>query len=470
MKRDYVFTLNFNSRSFRWLQLFYRVSYVSYVLSFLSVAIGTFYRLPALFDFLMITFWLVLILYVNTIFNFYQNLFPQKVLTNSIINSILIFCSLLFSPVLLYNLFGFFDDFNLKSKMNFATLTILTVASRIFLKISRSFNLKDLRYVFKLKWIKNVNQTIETNHFKFSDIPSESENSYYLYTDKESIQNFQKTYNCSELNAVFIEKQIRKLNDNFRVLDIGGAEGGFTSHLLRRLQIKFKIKAELLHLVDPIDLSSEYRNNLKEVVPSEKIKFSQILFQKFPIRREGSYDLLIASHSLYQPIDSGFDIGKILSKLDELSELNTSRIVIVLSSMESRAYNFKEKCLKSIFGIEMTNVVSETFTDTLKSKHLIITQSLIDNFFDFSEIVNDNDRLVSWLSYFLRISLEEFNDEIIATTIQLLKDYLQPLYELDEEVQNKFKNVHQNLNDNSCILTHKSEIIIYNKLDTTVYP
>ena len=47
---------------------------------------------------------------------------------------------------------------------------------------------------------------------------------------------------------------------------------------------------------------------------SNKIKYKNDLFQDFPIRREKTFDLIVASHSLYQPIDNGFDVNKILVK------------------------------------------------------------------------------------------------------------------------------------------------------------
>jgi hypothetical protein len=325
----------------------------------------------------------------------------------------------------------------------------------------------DVKYIMNDFWIKQNNE-FEKNHF-VNNIQSVRQD---LYEDNKGIKLFQDTISCPVIDAKAAYKLIENdLKGTIKILDIGGAEGRFTKELL---SCYLKITGNLIKnitCVDPILQEEEYKNNLKNIVKNvDDFIFVNSRIQNLTLTSPQQYDLVIVSHSLYSAIDNSESqsntLSNLLVTLNTYKKEKTSKIIIILASIEGRAYSFKKHSLDLLFG----KIPTDANANQLKihSHNLPDCKSLlVDNLIDLTALMKEYDldnpvRLKQWLSYFLRVNLSLVDNQTFERIVKLLKFYIQPFHELAECEINDYVNTNSLPYDrnHTLVLTHKSEIFV----------
>lgn len=318
--------------------------------------------------------------------------------------------------------------------------------------------LKEIDFIISGKWLSDDFINNATSSQALSSLDSET-----TYQHKDSIAVFQSTILSPEINA---EESYKKLKDytkgiELKVLDIGGGEGLFTKSLLDKVNQHSSVNS--VKLVDPVDFSEEYKINVSKVCPEANLVIANQSFQHWisSRKRDEKYNLILASHSLYEMVDNGYEFKMMIDKLKQVKSVN-SKLLVILASNEGRAYRFKNRCLTTITSKNNQQLTSEKFID--QNDYTFINPSnQIDNYFDLTALLNDNSQynLKLWLSYFLRIDINLITPIRFQILKRILEEFVQPLYELEESTQSKLKSKNRCLIEDSLILTHKSDIITF---------
>lgn len=400
-------------------------------------------------------------------FLIYENLYPAKK-TNMIIKlKVLFWIFYLFIPSLIL-LYRYTDLVNTFAYIGIFITIIgfigISDKSLNSFKIINIFN--EVKYIMFDFWKKrDINK--EKEHFE-SNLITERQP---LYVDKEGLNIFQNTISCPliDVNTIIEKKYLEKLEGAITVLDIGGAEGKFTSNLLKEyIATKPNNSVSKIQLVDPVDLKNEYTNNLSSIL-NTTILNSITTIEDWEQQSAEQYDLVIASHSLYASIDnSKISFPALINKLKKYVSDN-GILLIVLGSREGRAYSFKKEALEYIFGEGNPDAESNSFINRLTENNIKFQRVQTDNYIDLTILMKQHEEghstaLINWLSYFLRVDKKNLIPANTFTQIvELLEYYMQPLYELPNfEIDNFTKLNYPNTMDknNSLLLLHKTDIII----------
>jgi hypothetical protein len=130
--------------------------------------------------------------------------------------------------------------------------------------------------------------------------------------------------------------------------------------------------------------------------------------------------------------------------------------LVVLASLKSRAYDFKNKALYQIYGKQHDDLVAEDlrFVDYCGSA----TTKTADSLFNLSELIeewenSDSLRIVNWLQYFLRSPLMQ-NVVKANEIIEMLRTFIQLRRSLPEEYSKTNA-------EEDYILPHKTQIWVF---------
>ncbi len=469
MKRNYLSIIETSKYLQKLLLYSYKLSIFVYIIIVIIIIISFLNHISVLTSFILLILNFIPIVSFLFGLSLYENTFTTNKISNDLITKLIISLALLFLPILIFifNIYYPIDKiikYLDKSIYDFFVL-MLTIIFPLLLN-QRNFNFyRDVEYIMKGGWLTSKNE-IENKHLKNNF----NSNRTTLYINKLAILAFQNTISCPKLDALECCKEINdNIPENFRVLDIGGGEGNFTFELLSNLKNNHKKNAKYICHIDPAPLKNEYeqllKNNLNRKI---SINFSELKFENWEGTGESEFDLIIASHSLYGVFDNNrIEVPKLIKKLISFSKNKDSQIIVILSSKESRAYRFKEECLELIFGNKAIDFDARKFYEgSVELNFSKKTKTRIDNFIDLSDYINDYDnnnfgKLKLWLSYFLRVDFSKENDYFFHTLVEILKKYIQPIYELSEFQITKFKKIKSSFHGNSKVLTHKSEIFIF---------
>ena len=286
--------------------------------------------------------------------------------------------------------------------------------------------LKLILHVKKIMWdIKWYDEDLDNSRI--------AKSRSFHYRDKSILGDFQDTLTCQDndayvVNSLLLYSPLKTIS----ILDIGGGEGKLTSNILKTLSEKRNQISELV-MVDPVDWKREYIENVKDVIPELSVKVIQKPFEAFD--EKVTYDLVIASHSLY----ACFDLNNREKKNEIIGKMLSYRAdggiaIIVLASIYSRAYNFKNSALNYIYGKEIKDLTAEEFKQYICEPVVEIRQDDLFDLGDYLELYDQGypDKITNWLSYFLRVDIKSLNDQHIGKIVKILKWHVVKLPSLSE--------------------------------------
>lgn len=469
MNKNYILNYNLKYIVGKITKFLHKLNFVIFLLGLaIPVALKLLFPLvflsPSVYTYFVIFSYIPAFLFVYT-FYIYENLYFLRKISWNLIFKSLLWLGYLSVPsfLMIFRYSEFLEHFPIQYvSVVTAIIFIITGGNWDTNKIiSTSRLFKDIRYIMSEYWDKK-NLEIEKQHFELEETNQRED----FYFDKNGISTFQKTISCPYIDTFEIINNYGKLvrlTENYKVLDIGGADGIFTSLLLNEIKKKYQKKPSKIQIIDPADFTSEYKQQVSSIINSSNVFFTVDKFESWDRKFQEKYNLIIASHSFYSAIDNKTStIEELLSKLKSLLEPN-GIIIIILSSKESRAYNFKRNALSIVFGEDLNDLNGTV----LKQKLADYTTIKVDNYINLTDIVNEynsgnSENLVAWLCYFLRADIKKLKTDSSDRIIRVLKNFIQQPYELPECMWDNFIQKDKNPilldKNNSKILTHKTEI------------
>lgn len=287
------------------------------------------------------------------------------------------------------------------------------------------------------------------------------------FVDKASLKIFQKTLTCPEIEghvaARMVPSSLGGGADRISVLDIGGGEGTFTAELFKNIGLQPSCIHEIV-LLDPIDWLSEYRASLSILGVEDRLITQQQIYLS-QSETTVHYDVVLASHSLYQECDGDWKTTMLVEETigRVLGRCKTGGVtIVVLASRNGRAYEFKRAALQQIFGGKLEDIAAEDFNFNLKGN--TVKSKYVDNIFDLGPLLaqyarKERDPLRRWLSYFLRYPFSD-NEKESDRIVELLREYVVPLKALSEEEIAKYSSLRLLPSRHTSVLTHKVNITI----------
>jgi len=217
----------------------------------------------------------------------------------------------------------------------------------------------------------------------------------HLYGRAHSFRVFQGTLSSPVQTAPFVASEIRSATEalpSWTMTDVGCGDGSFTVELLSRLENK----PTRIVCIDPErETLSEYDRIVSSRFPSITIRRYEDSVERIYRTLEYS-DVILASHSLYYLLDNEADIAATVIR--SLLERCTT-FVGVLASRDSDAYKVKRGVIghlaltdRSSFGGDLVSLLP---TDTKRLSR--------DSIMEISHVIEDDDLLLEWCSYFCRI-------------------------------------------------------------------
>jgi hypothetical protein len=331
----------------------------------------------------------------------------------------------------------------------FVIFTIVMTFIRQFIKNTDGYRLYDIKYLLVDVWSHDLDG-VDLRYYDQMPLNTSRKPSFYY---AEGLSIFQDTY-CDYNDLYigineFIRRKVDVICDDI-VLDIGGYDGAFSSKVLNELPAGV---AEV-DLIDPVDKYAEYSKNLRNNI---KVNFYRKRYDDYKCDIDRKYKLIVASHSLYSCIDDkSSSPERILdSILGMLCEGGVA--IIIMGNEKSAAYRFKADVLYQVYLSEEATVSSKNYIDVLRRAEYRVRCNFMidtyDTYFRMTDVLDDKQRMIDWISYFIRVSQEDSIcafDEIKS----LMKLYC---YQYASVVECAKGNVM--LSDSDVVMPHKVDVI-----------
>ncbi len=318
-----------------------------------------------------------------------------------------------------------------------------------------------IRHIFEIMWMP------EPSVYSQSAFGLIEKRRSPFYINRDVLESFQNSWISKNLEALEVGKLAEKVAKNKikLVLDIGGGEGIFTRKVLEDLKGRKLLDPDpYIVMIDPIDWETDYINNLKGM--SANVSFLQGRFGEIErVSDIEKFDFIIASHSIYGMCDSQIsdrvaNLNEVIERIFKLIKVD-GRIVIVLASLNSRAYNFKNEALNLLFGNPKQDLAAEDLRFIEKLSSANFTQ--IDGVFNLTKPLDEWNRgqsteLINWLQYFLRAPLSN-KSETANELKELIMMYVQEAKSLPEHTLSSHFDIDGNsLTEGDLVLLHKTQV------------
>jgi hypothetical protein len=292
--------------------------------------------------------------------------------------------------------------------------------------------------------------------------PQQDEIHHAEYYNATTLSCFQHTLSCLFETSAYLGKIVDKAfnKESWSMIDIGGGEGTFTKELISQC----KTLPQNIFLVEPSAKNIEnYINLINPKFPQislhTEVAFIQNYLHKLP-----KAELILASHSLYSIMDlNEGDASNVIHQLTEKIKSTKGFLIINMASRESIAYKVKSRVLDlvkqkdlSSFGEDMLNILPNGL-----GKRRINFDTIID----VTPLLNSDEILLGWLSYFCRLP-ENILIPYVDEVRKIVNDFSQEFKALPRNFRMKYTTDFKRefgLNDTSKILLHKECIIQIHK-------
>ena len=391
----------------------------------------------------------------NYTFWAYENLYPNRQFSNSTIVKLFVFILYLSIPSLIL-IFRYKIDLS-QIKDFYKTLGFLLFVIGPLLATNKlKINIIDaiLDICFR-PWSNNL-ESLKSKYFSKKVLESQR---VTHYLNKENLDIFQNSFLESTVEDIKIINHIKsteflKGKRNLSVLDIGGHNGIFTRKILNGLGKNISS----IDMVDPV-YNSDYEINLKAVC--NKISVTNSLFEDYTTLTEKKFDLILASHSLYNYLDNKPNQELIIKKIKSFLKPN-GLAIIVLGSKNSPAYSLKSAIIEFMLNENNSDSNADGLTESIQlGTELKYSVLNIDNFINMNEILNDSNKLCNWISYFTRTP-KITNDYDL---VQIKK----MIYYYSIEGKHIPDLCNQTRNNDSEYLLHKTKAILISTVANNVY-
>jgi hypothetical protein len=223
------------------------------------------------------------------------------------------------------------------------------------------------------------------------------------YYDAATLCTFQKTLSClyetsQHLRGLFDE---RFGGRRWSLVDVGGGEGIFTSEALASISTL----PDFITVVDPAEANvAAYRERLTRMYPGIRNIEAYAHAIEDVLADLPDTNCVLASHSLYSVLDhSKRRTSEILSQL--IAKVHDGLCVFILASRDSYLYTIKQMVLSHLHHIDRSSY-GEDLIEVLPKDQTYSTE-FRDSIVDVSDILEDYEAFVSWLSYFCRVATSE---------------------------------------------------------------
>jgi hypothetical protein len=291
-----------------------------------------------------------------------------------------------------------------------------------------------------------------------------SRNRVAMYSDIGVISAFQKSLSCPELDAQksahVLDKWLeRKTLEEYTVLDIGGGDGLYTKCVLQGLQ-SLASKITKITMVDPAPWEEVYESNLATIFGKEKVEIIREGFADFNIRTDETFNIILASHSLYFLGDrEGWESEAVRRITNRIAPGGI--MIVLLSSEMSRANEFKRDVLME-YQLNTTGTESRAAEEFQRAMvGSISSATAIDNVIDLHKPLaaydsDGHEAFANWLSYFLRLQLTSSEVQDLRV---LIEAYTLQAGMLCESLMDKLKKLrHLDVREDHLVLPHKVKL------------
>jgi 2-polyprenyl-3-methyl-5-hydroxy-6-metoxy-1,4-benzoquinol methylase len=391
----------------------------------------------------------------NYTFWAYENLYPNRQFNNSTIIKLLVFIMYLSIPSIIL-IFRYKIDLSQIKSLHKTLGLLLFVIGPFLAYIKLKINIIDtiLDICFR-PWSNNL-ESLKSKYFSKKVIESQR---VTHYLNKENLDIFQNSFIESTVEDIKIINHIKsteflKGKRDLSVLDIGGHNGIFTEKILHGIDRKISS----IDMVDPVH-NKYYEDNLKAICT--KINVTNLAFEEYTTLTEKKFDLILASHSLYNYLDNKKNQALIINKIKSFLKPN-GLAIIVLGSKNSPAYSLKSSIIEFMLNEKNSDSNADGLTESIQlEKELKYSILNIDNFINMNEILNDSNKLCNWISYFTRTP-KITNDYDL---VQIKK----MIYYYSIEGKHIPDLCNQARNNDSEYLLHKTKAILISTVANNVY-
>jgi len=285
------------------------------------------------------------------------------------------------------------------------------------------------------------------------------EDSYSHYRNSATLSVFQNTLSCLYETSSLIGTRI---NQHFRgrqwtLIDVGGGEGIFTAEILARC-------STLPYVLTMLDPSEENVKSYRSRISSTFDGIRNLDTFAKPVEAVVSDlprpNLLLASHSLYAVLDQSRIRGAQVIRQLARSTID-GMAVFVMSSQDSYLYTIKRTVLAHLHRIDRSSY-GEDLASMLGSDLPFQIESA-DSLVDVSTIVDNYEKLLSWLSYFCRVDIEELRPHYDFCNA-LLRDTAIEVKCLPVAERNRILGTEvtkkMNISESSKIIYHKEIVVV----------
>jgi hypothetical protein len=189
------------------------------------------------------------------------------------------------------------------------------------------------------------------------------------------------------------------------------------------------------------------------------------------LETKGKFDVVFASHSLYQMYET---LGKsggptVLEKIESLCS-NDGTVCIILASDESRAYDFKGAAYRMVEEGPRFYLTSEVVESDLKRAGKDFKKHVADTYIDTSLFFSNDpiarSQMMKWMDYFLRIDSCRIGQRNQDQLTELIKSHSLPWHALPEALKEEFSRHPAALqarteNDATHVLFHKEIVLLF---------
>jgi hypothetical protein len=252
------------------------------------------------------------------------------------------------------------------------------------------------------------------------------------YSSTPALQAFQATFSGvvgdgAVIAEVAIDAQPDILSaSELRVLDIGGGEGEVTAGVLAAFRQHGYSKNVTVYSVEPADVESAYVSKLAAV--NARVIPAATDLQSFAAAKlPAACQLVLASHSLYAPIDDrGFENHNIVSAIaNNITDEGVA--LILLSSAHSQYWKLRYALRASLFPGERIvdtcweNVTALQALEVRRGGLYLEREIVMDNVIELPRR-DDELQMRRWLAYALRKDADKIDGQQIKDASEILDD------------------------------------------------
>ena len=294
-----------------------------------------------------------------------------------------------------------------------------------------------------------------------------------MYHSAEHMDHFLQTLNYWSCYEALLPRWLTdaakesglNAGDRLRLLDVGCGSGELTSAVCQAMGQAFAV--ELSVLEPSASLLHRCVDRISATRPGVLVNASQGSFQDLG-NATGSFDIVLCSHSLYQPLEETMGGEPPRSPADRVAHILLRTLAprgvfcVILASQNSWAY----ECKKSAY--QLLGLPIEAFSHAERLRAALVetgtgvTAKTVDTYADTTSFSctseEERKRSIRWLSFFLRVNCESLHQELQDQLIAIVRDKSIPFRCLPQH-----EREHCTLYPAVCGMPHENTLVLFHK-------